>query len=220
VIAPHVERSACGRMVTLDLPLRAEEIATRRLAVNGTPADCVLLAVRKLLPAAPDAVVSGINRGLNVGEDVDYSGTVGAAAEGALQGCRASVAVSMASQAYPRRLPAAGELTCTLVEGLLDNPLPPGTYLNVNLPAQAAHRVRITRQGNPLGTGEVLVGEDPRGKRYFWIAERPDEDDPPDNTDRGAVRAGCISISLLTLDRNHRGSWQPPPLGEFEEDPK
>ena len=95
-MAPHIERSACGRSVTLNRPLRVFETSPRHLAVDGTPADCVLLAFRTLLPNRPDVVVSGINRGLNVGEDVDYSGTVGAAAEGTLQGCNLSVAISLA----------------------------------------------------------------------------------------------------------------------------
>jgi 5'-nucleotidase len=212
VVAPHVERSACGRSVTLDRPLRVERLGERRLAVDGTPSDCVLLAFRKLLSPQPDVVVSGINRGFNVGEDVDYSGTVGAASEAALQGARVSLAVSVKAKSFEQVVESAAEFTRELVQALLDQPPPPGCFINANLPPDHQKRFRWTRQGNPLPAGNVEVGTDPRGKEYYWIAERPDEDDPPPDTDRGAVSEGCISLSLLTLDRNARQVWTRPQL--------
>ncbi len=212
VIAPDVERSACGRAVTLHRPLRTVELAPRRIAVSGTPSDCVLLAVRSLLPAQPDLVVSGINNGYNIGEDVDYSGTVAAAAEGALQGAPASVAISVKAGSGPEILDEAAGFARRLAEALLARGLPEGTYLNVNLPSAPTRRVRWTRQGNRLPPGKVQVGEDPRGRPYYWVAERPDEVDPPPDTDRGAVQAGIISVSLLTLERTHRGAWTRPDL--------
>ena len=212
VVAPHVERSACGRSVTLDRPLRVERLGERRLAVDGTPSDCVLLAFRKLLSPQPDVVVSGINRGLNVGEDVDYSGTVGAASEAALQGAGVSLAVSVKAKTFESVVDSAAEFTLELVRALLDQPPPPGCFVNVNLPPDHQKRFRWTRQGNPLPAGKVEVGTDPRGKEYYWIAERPDEDDPPPDTDRGAVKDGCISLSLLTMDRNARRDWTRPLL--------
>jgi 5'-nucleotidase len=212
VVAPHVERSACGRSVTLDRPLRVEQLGERRLAVDGTPSDCVLLAFRKLLSPQPDVVVSGINCGFNVGEDVDYSGTVGAASEAALQGAKVSLAVSVKAKSFERTVESAGEFTLGLVQALLDQPPPKGCFVNVNLPPDHQKRYRWTRQGNPLPAGHVEVGTDPRGKEYYWIAERPDEDNPPPDTDRGAVREGCISLSLLTLDRNAQQAWTRPLL--------
>jgi len=214
VIAPEVERSACGRSVTLHRPLRARQLAARRFAVDGTPADCVLLAFRCLLPARPDLLISGINNGYNIGEDVDYSGTVAAAAEGALQGARASMAISVKAGSDEEVLERAAAFAHHLAKDLIASGLPAGTYLNVNLPPEATRRLRWTRQGNPLPPGNVQIGEDPRGRPYYWVAERPDEVDPPADTDRGAIRAGCISASLLTLQRTYPEPWAKPDLGQ------
>ena len=219
IIAPHVERSACGRAVTLDRPLRVRELAPRRLAVDGTPADCVLLAFRTLLQSPPDLVMAGINHGYNVGEDLDYSGTVAAAAEAALQGAGSSVAISVKADSDVATIERAAGFARKLAVRLLERRLPPYTYLNVNMPTEAAEaaepsdRLRWTCQGNPLAPGEVETGIDPRGKPYYWIASRPEEASPPPDTDRGALEDGCISISLLTLDRNFRGDWERPDLG-------
>jgi len=212
VIAPHEEKSACGRSVTLSRPLRVSELSKRRLSVDGTPADCVLLAFRSILEEPPKIVVSGINHGFNVGEDLDYSGTVAAAAEAALQGAQISVAVSTDSKSDSSSLANSAKFTRALIEQLLEHPPPKGSYLNVNLPINQTKRIRWTRQGNPLGRGQVIVGNDPRGKQYYWIAERPKEDKPPADTDRGAIEDGCISLSVLTLDRNWQGDWTPPSL--------
>ncbi|HUU00715.1 MAG TPA: 5'/3'-nucleotidase SurE [Myxococcota bacterium] len=212
VVAPDGERSACSRAVTLNRPLRANQLGRRRFAVDGTPADCVLLAFRSLMPEPPAVVISGINNGFNVGEDLDYSGTVGGAAEAALQGARIALAVSVAAQGGSALLKDAAGFTRLLVEELKDSQIPADCYLNINFPATPTRRVRWTRQGNHLEKGAVVVADDPRGKRYYWIAERPDEIDPPEDTDRGALRRGCISLSLLTLDRNWHGNWDPPRL--------
>lgn len=210
VVAPHIGRSACGRSVTLHHPLRVSKLGDRRFAVEGTPSDCVLLSFRTLLPSRPDIVVAGVNSGFNVGEDLDYSGTVGAAAEGALQGARVSVAFSVDDQVDSALLAWSAEVACKLVGRLLQHSLPPGTYLNVNLPPQKTTRLRWTRQGSFLGTGKVETRVDPHGRDYYWIGRRPVEKDPAPDTDRGALEAGCISLSLLTLDRSFRGSWVPP----------
>lgn len=207
IVAPNTERSACGRSVTLHRPLRVESLGPRRFAVDGSPADCVLLAYRELLPKPPSLVISGINKGLNVGEDVDYSGTVGAAAEAALQGSRNSMAISIDKKVSPEELPKASKFASVFARKLISNPLPVRTFININIPANSNSKIRYTRQGNPLDRGQVIVDVDPRGKKYYWIAERPTEKDPPSDTDRGALRDECISISLLTLDRNHKGLW-------------
>jgi len=212
VVAPDSERSACSRSVTLNRPLRVNQLGHQRFAVDGTPADCVLLAFRSLMPEPPDVVISGINNGLNVGEDLDYSGTVGGAAEGALQGARISLAVSVEAWRKPERLKDAASFSRLLIEKLRVVQIPADCYLNVNFPAVPTRRIRWTRQGNHLEKGAVVVADDPRGKRYYWIAERPDEIDPPEETDRGALRRGYISLSLLTLDRNWHGEWDPPHL--------
>ncbi len=220
IVAPKSEKSACGRSVTLHRPLRVEELAPRRFAVAGSPADCVLLAFRTLMPTPPELVIAGINRGLNVGEDIDYSGTVGAASEAALQGSRLSMAVSLERSGFQSGLSRAAAFVRIFVERMLETSLPSRTLLNVNIPANPNSKIRYTRQGNPLERGHVVAGIDPRGNMYYWIAERPPENNPPEYTDRGALKAGCISISLLTLDRNHHGVWNPPNLdrdGFFED---
>jgi 5'-nucleotidase len=177
-VAPHVERSACGRAVSLRRPLRVHEMGERRLAVDGTPADCVLLAYRKLLPRPADVVVSGINHGHNIGEDLDYSGTVGAAAEAALHGAPTALAISVSATSNSDTFAHAAAVCRSLLKELLPHPLPPHCYLNINLPDQASRRIRWTRPGNPLGLGDVTERIDPRGTRYFWIGNRPDESSP------------------------------------------
>jgi 5'-nucleotidase len=129
------------------------------------------------------------------------------------------MAISLASAGFPHVLENAKNMALRLADYLLGHPLPEGTYLNVNLPAQETDRFRITRQGNPLCTGGVVVDSDPRGKRYYWIAERPPENHPPPDTDRGAIEAGFASISLLTLDRNFHGSWPNIDLEGFRKEP-
>jgi 5'-nucleotidase len=205
VVAPQVSVSACGRAVSLHRPLRVNEHGPRRLAVDGTPSDCVLLAFRSLLPSHPDVVVSGINSGINVGEDLDYSGTVAGAAEGALQGAGLSLAVSADEKLPAGELDWVATSARALAEALWPGSRPKNTFLNVNFPAGRTQRIRWTRQGNFLGTGTVEAGLDPRGRRYYWIGDRPREEHSPADTDRGALADGCISISILTLDRSVQG---------------
>jgi 5'-nucleotidase len=128
----------------------------------------------------------------------------------------------MDSKAPLSALAPAADFTAVLMRTLAEHPPPAGCYLNVNFPVNQTKRIRWTRQGNPLERGLVVTGKDPRGKKYYWIAERPDESTPPPDTDRGAVKEGCISLSLLTLDRNWKGDWTPPslwPEGYSEETP-
>jgi 5'-nucleotidase len=212
VIAPSVVKSGCGRSVTLHAPLRAHEIGKQRLVVDGTPVDCVLLGFRKFLPSKPDLVVSGINRGINVAEDLDYSGTVGGAAEGALQGAGSSIAISIFDHASEDLLRWAAMAGRSFSEWFLRHPLPQNTYLNVNLPQEKTNRIRWTKQGRFLGTGGIETRSDPRGQPYYWIGHRPEEDHPSPGTDRGALEEGVISASLLTLDRTYLGPWTPPSL--------
>lgn len=212
VVAPDGERSACSRSITLDRPLRVKQHAKRRFAVNGTPADCVLLACRTLLPRTPELVVAGVNLGYNIGEDLDYSGTVGAAAEGAQQGARLAVAVSTIYTADRELLRQAADFAAKLIARLPLLAIPGRTYLNINVPPHNNGQARWTRQGNPLPHGSVVIGSDPRGKKYYWIAERPDEKEPPSDTDRGALARGYISVSLLTLVRDFSGRWEAPAL--------
>ncbi len=213
-IAPDGERSACSRSVTLHRPLRVKQLAEHRFSVDGTPADCVLLGFRALLPTRPDFVLSGINLGFNIGEDLDYSGTVAGAAEGALQGAKiASMAISVKAGSGREKLEEAGRFCRLLCESLKTTCLPDDTYLNINIPVRKSKIVRVTRQGNKLAPGDVERRTDPRGREYYWIGNRPEEQSPPKDTDRGALADGCVSMSLLTLARDFRGDWAPPKIG-------
>ncbi len=160
VVAPDREVSACSQSLTLKHPLRAERLEPRVHAVDGTPADCVNLAIVKLLPRRPDLVVAGINRGANLGEDIFYSGTVGGAREGTFFGVPA-IAISLAARAEMDFGPAA-ELAARLTARVLEHGLPLRTLLNVNVPPGQPSGVAVTVQGRREHEGTILEGLDPR----------------------------------------------------------
>ena len=197
VIAPDREQSAVGHALTLHRPLRVDRVGERRLAVNGTPSDCVNLAVLGLLPHPPALVVSGINQGSNLGDDVTYSGTVSAAMEGVLLGVP-SIAVSLerpdagfAEAARIARLVAAR----VLVEGLA-----PKTLLNVNVPGVAPKGIRVTQLGRRVYKERISEQTDPRGRTYYWIGAGPPLWDAGETTDIAAVHDGYASVTPLHLD--------------------
>jgi len=200
-VAPDRERSASSQSLSLHRPVRFEEIAPGRFAVDGTPTDCVLIALHHILPVQPDLVVSGINRGWNLGHDVAYSGTVSAAMEAANHDIPA-VAVSMASW-DELKLGEAAEFVVTLAKKMWGDPLAGGHILNVNLPSAEAHGVRLTRQGHRNVRTLVVENKDPRGRKYFWF----DQEVPAEGLDEGpevdymAVKAGYISVTPLRIDR-------------------
>jgi 5'-nucleotidase len=208
VVAPDREQSAAGHSLTLHRPLRVEQIAARQFAIDGTPTDCVNLAVSGILPARPGLVVSGINKGANLGDDITYSGTVSAAMEGTLLGIP-SIAVSLAGRLEFDFGPAA-EFAALLVAQVLEQGLPPDTLLNVNVPDRprdAMTGFRITKQGKRR-FGEALVEKvDPRGKKYYWIGgdELGFVDEP--GTDYAALLDGAISITPVHLDLTHYPSF-------------
>ena len=171
VVAPDREVSACSQSLTLKHPLRAERLDQRVHAVDGTPADCVNLALVKLLPRRPDLVVSGINRGANLGEDVFYSGTIGGAREGTFFGVP-SIAFSLAARAETDFGPAA-DFAARLSAKVLERGLPERTLLNVNVPPGQPNGVAITVQGRREHEGTILEGLDPRRRTYYWIEEGP-----------------------------------------------
>ncbi|MCC6767134.1 MAG: 5'/3'-nucleotidase SurE [Deltaproteobacteria bacterium] len=208
VVAPDREQSAAGHSLTLHRPLRVEEIAPRQIAIDGTPTDCVNLAVSGILPGRPGLVVSGINKGANLGDDLTYSGTVSAAMEGTLLGIP-SVAISLAGRNQFDFGPAA-EFAVRLVAKVLEHGLPPDTLLNVNVPDRARSEMtgfRITRQGKRR-FGEALVEKtDPRGKKYYWIGgdELGFVHEP--GTDYAAILEGAVSITPIHLDLTHYPSF-------------
>jgi 5'-nucleotidase len=209
VVAPDREQSAVSHSLTLHRPLRVEEVAERQFAVDGTPTDCVNLAISGILPARPGLVLSGINRGANMGDDITYSGTVSAAIEGTLLGVP-SLAISLVAR-DDFDFTAAAEFAACLALQVLRHALPPNTLLNVNVPAlpRAAMRgYRITRQGKRR-YGEALVEKvDPRGKKYYWIGgDELDFVDEP-GTDFAAVQDGAVSITPIHLDLTHYPSFE------------
>src|SRR6059036_2715215 len=165
VLAPEREQSACGHALTLHRPLRPHQLGERRFAVNGTPADCVNLAVLGFLPAPPVLIVSGINHGANLGDDVTYSGTIAAAMEGTILGVP-SIAVSLLDGGD---FDVAGRVARLIAMRVLVSGLPPRTLLNVNVPAQPPLGIRLARLGNRVYLDKIVEQADPRGRSHYWI---------------------------------------------------
>jgi 5'-nucleotidase len=208
VVAPDREQSAAGHSLTLQRPLRVEEIAPRQFAVDGTPTDCVNLAVCGILPERPGLLLSGINKGANLGDDITYSGTVSAAMEGTLLGIP-SIAMSLVAR-DGFDFSAAAEFACVLARHVLSRPPAPHTLLNVNVPAVPRGELtgcRITRQGKRRFGDAVVEKKDPRGKKYYWIGgdDLGFVDEP--GTDFAAVHDGAISITPIHLDLTHYPSF-------------
>ncbi|MGZ8461397.1 MAG: 5'/3'-nucleotidase SurE [Candidatus Deferrimicrobiaceae bacterium] len=202
VVAPDRERSAAGHSLTLTQPLRVEKIDLRNYAVDGTPTDCVNLAVNGILRGKKiDLLVSGINKGGNMGDDITYSGTVSAAMEGTLLGIR-SIAISLVSRNH-FRFDAAAEFAGKVARKVLRQGLPKDTLLNVNLPnvpREEIQGVRITRQGKRVYGEAVVEKRDPRGRKYFWIGgDSLARHDIP-GSDLEAVEQNYISITPIHLD--------------------
>lgn len=212
-VAPSEENSGAGHSLTLTRPVRLRKHGERRFSVSGTPTDSVTMALKKVLPAPPDLILSGVNRGANLGDDVTYSGTVSAAFEGALAGVRA---IAM-SQVYAREgmaddvpFGAAEAWGARVLEPLLGVPLAPRTLVNINFPAIPAAEVkgiRVVRQGfHDYARGSVVEGKDPRGYRYYWFGLHGIEHTPGHQTDLEAIQDGYVSVTPLQLDLTHEAS--------------
>lgn len=213
IVAPAEEQSGAGHSLTLGSPVRLRQYSERRFAVSGTPTDSVMMALRKVMPAPPDLILSGINRGANLGDDVTYSGTVSAAIEGALAGIR-SIALSQvyAKEGMGDAVPfaAAEEWGAKAIAPLLGLPFAPRTLVNVNFPAIPADQVqgiRVVRQGfHDYARGSVVEGTDPRGYRYFWFGLHGIEHTPGHASDLEAIQDGYVSVTPLQLDLTHDAS--------------
>jgi 5'-nucleotidase len=208
VVAPDRERSAVGHALTLHRPLRLHKIRSDWHAIDGTPTDCVHLGIHGILNQPPDLLVSGINHGGNLGDDLTYSGTVGVALEGTLLGVP-SIAVSLAAR-KGFQFEAAGRVARLIAEAVVQRGLPAGTLLNVNVPNVASFAelrgIRVTRQGRRvLGSG-VVEKADPRGRAYYWIGA-PElgyvEEEP--GTDVEAVAGSCVSVTPIRTDLTDHG---------------
>ena len=212
VVAPEREQSTVGHALTLHRPLRVDRLAERRFAVNGTPSDCVNLAVLGLLPAEPTLVVSGINHGSNLGDDVTYSGTVSAAMEGTLLGIP-SVAVSLVGPEQGG-FGEAGKIARLIAMRTLVEGLPPKTLLNVNVPGGRPKGIRFARLGHRVYKEKMVEEKDPRGKTYYWIGAGPPLWDDREATDIIAVQDGYAAVTPLHLDLTHYAALRR--LGDWE----
>ena len=213
IVAPAEEQSGAGHSLTLTRPIRLVEHTPRRFSVTGTPTDAVTMALRKVLDSPPDLILSGVNRGANLGDDITYSGTVSAALEGALAGVR-SIALS---QVYRREgeganvsFDAAKAWGERVLRPLVDTPFAPRTLVNVNfppLPAEQVQGIRVVRQGfHDYARGSLVEGVDPRGFPYYWFGLHGIEHTPGQDTDLEAIADGFISVTPLHLEMTHHPS--------------
>lgn len=201
VVAPDRNRSGASNSLTLNRPLYPKKQANDFIAVDGTPTDCVHLAITGLLDEQPDMVVSGINCGPNMGDDVHYSGTVAGAMEGRFLGYPA-IAISIASF-EPQHYASAARVAQSLVKRLLETPLPQDTILNVNvpdLPWESLRGLQATRLGNRHKSEPTLNATDPRGQPCYWVGPPGMEQDAGPGTDFYAVSQGYVSVTPILVD--------------------
>ncbi len=199
VVAPHLEASAIGHALTLRRPLRMEQIRERVYEVDGTPTDCVNVAFTQLYTEPPDLIVSGINKGYNLGDDVTYSGTVSGALEGCLLGVP-SLAVSLERSRDVHDFGHAASAAASIAEAVLEHGVPTRTFLNINVPGGQPRGMRVTIQAKRNHITEVSERHDPRGRPYYWIEEGQDDWEPDDRSDYHAVRDGFVLITPLQPD--------------------
>lgn len=207
MVAPSWERSGAAQSLTLRQPIVCHRIAEHEWAVDGTPADCVIVALHKLLPELPQLVISGINHGANLGENVYYSGTVGAAREAVIHHVH-GLAVSLCSKKVNADFAPTARLAKQTAKLILSEGLPEQVLLNINVPDGWKGAVRFTRQSRKITRTVLREGEDPRGLPYFWLSEqRIDRDMELDaDSDYAAIFAGDASVTPLHLDPTHAES--------------
>ncbi len=202
VVAPSHERSAAAQSLTLRQPIYCDQVAEREWAVEGTPADSMIIALHALFKEKPDLVISGINRGGNLGENVYYSGTVGAAMEAAINHVPA-IAISLSYRGKEFNFEPAAQFARRLAPLVLKEGMPAGIVLNVNVPNQWKGEVRFTRQSSKITRNLLQPGQDPRGRKYYWLHEQEVKEEVGPETDYAAIFEGAISITPLELDHTH-----------------
>jgi 5'-nucleotidase len=210
VVAPDRNRSGASNSLTLDSPLRVEQVEDNIYFVNGTPTDCVHVAITGLLADEPDMVVSGINHGANLGDDVLYSGTVAAAMEGRFLGLPA-MAVSLV-QGRDGNFDAAASIAAGLVRRLVDDPLPANTILNVNVPDRPAGeslRLAVTRLGFRHKSEPVIKSRDPKGEPIYWVGPAGGGQDAGEGTDFHAIAQGLVSVTPIKIDLTDHDRLRP-----------
>ena len=212
IVAPSREQSGTAQSLTLRQPIICHPVAERQWAVDGTPADCVIVALHKLLPERPDMVISGINHGANLGENAYYSGTVGAAREAALHHIPA-LAISLCSKGAKVKFETAARVARSAAELILKEGLPDQVLLNVNVPEPWKGGVKFTRQSKKITRNQLSEGKDPRGRTYYWLFEQKIDKDVEPDTDYAAIFSGDVSVTPLHLDAtdtkslNHLSHW-------------
>jgi 5'-nucleotidase len=207
IVAPDRERSAAGHSLTMHRPLKAEEIREHVFSVNGTPTDCVTLGINKLLPKKPDLIVSGINKGANLGDDITYSGTVAGAIEGTIFGVP-SAAFSLISDKH-YHYETASFFALKIAEHVLQHSLPYDTLLNVNIPnirREDIKGIKLTRQGKRIYENSIQEMLNPWGEKHFWIGGGKIYWEHGEDTDMEAVQQDFVSISPIHLDLTNHGA--------------
>jgi 5'-nucleotidase len=202
IVAPEHDNSAASHSLTMSRPLRVREIAENIYSINGTPTDCVTIGIGKILPQKPDLVISGINPGPNLGDDVSYSGTVSAAIESTMLGIP-SIAVSLAAESEPLHYGTAAAFVARLAKIILEKGLPKNTLLNVNVPNTASEGidgVAFTRRGRRLYDDAIKETFDPWGRKHYWIGGGTPSFDAGEDTDSAAISVNKISITPMHLD--------------------
>ena len=207
VVAPEVEQSATAHSLTVRRPLQVRRLSPRRFAVDGTPTDCVLLAVHHIIKRRrPDLVLSGVNRGANLGEDVTYSGTIAAAMEATLLHIPAIAFSQLRDGSQQVRWHTAEQHAPAIIRRLTSVGWAAGVLMNVNfpnVPAAAVTGARMVRQGRRESGIEVVEARDPVGRPYLWIGDFTSDRSVDPDTDLAATRAGAISVTPLHLDLTH-----------------
>jgi|ERR1700733_1322690 len=212
IVAPSYERSATAQSLTLRQPIYCDKVADNEWAIEGTPADAMIVAFHALFATPPDLVISGINRGSNLGENIYYSGTVGAAMEAAINKVPA-LAVSLLTRGRSYDFEPAAKFVRKLIPLVLKEGLPSGVLLNINVPPKWNGKVRFTRQSSKITRNVLQPGQDPRGRTYYWLREQEVIEGIGSDTDYAAIFAGEISITPLHLDHtdtpslNHLSHW-------------
>lgn len=206
-VAPEVEQSATSHSLTTRRPLRLRSFGRRRYSVDGTPTDCVLVAVNKVLAERrPDLVLSGFNHGGNLGEDVTYSGTVAAAMEGATLGIHSIALSQVRPEGKPAKFDSGEAHAAGVIRKLLEMDWPSDLLMNVNFPiAKEVSEIRVVRQGRRDNRVGLVEGRDPGGRPYVWIGDFPDDVTAEKKTDLAAIADGAIAVTPLHLDLTHHG---------------
>lgn len=204
IVAPDRERSAVSHALTMHRPLKVERLSKNIYSINGTPTDCVAIGISKILPEKPSLVVSGINRGANLGDDITYSGTVSAAIESTIMGIPA-FAISLVTKDKILRISygASAKVAYQIASYILENSLPYDTFLNVNvpdIPYKQIKGIKLTRQGKRIYDNSIHETFDPHGEKYYWIGGGSPYWEHGEDTDIQAIEENYISVTPLHLD--------------------